>query len=541
MRRPWARSSRCCAGVPARENSDSDLYDPATCLPFLGLPLLAMPVGRTPVLPDTLREAAQRFGDSVAYVAPRDWPLTYSDLDRVTDEVAAGLAARGVGEGDVVGLVLPPGVEYLACYVALAKLGAITAGVNPRLAAPERAAVLGVAGPALVIAAPGYDGAHDVIEVTTADAFADLLPNLRVPNGTPPPLADDPDRDVAIIFTSGTTGTPKGALYGNRQLRFITDTDVGGNWGMGGRGLMGTSCSTLGFMTKLPGNLRRGTTTFMMERWSAHAALELTARERMTSSGGVPTQVALMLRDPDFDSFDLSCVKSILFGGGPLTPTLAQEARERFRAPVATRYSCTEAGLGLGTALDADEEDAVVSVGHPLPGVELVLLDPEDRAVPTGEVGAVCLRSAAAMTGYWRDPDATRAAFTADGFVRTGDLGWVDDRGRLRLVGRAKEMYIRGGYNIYPVEVEAVLANAPGVAAVAISPRIDDLMGEIGVACVVPRDRAHPPTLDDLRAYAADSLAHHKLPEAIVIVDALPLTAAEKVDRRALAERAATQ
>jgi acyl-CoA synthetase (AMP-forming)/AMP-acid ligase II len=488
------------------------------------------------VLPDTLREAAHRFGDSVAYVAPRGWPLTYAALDHVTDEVAAGLAARGVGEGDVVGLVLPPGVEYLVSYLALAKLGAITAGVNDRLAAPERAAILAVAGPKAVIAAPGFGGEYDVVEVTTADALADLLPTLRVENGTPPTLADDPDRDVAIIFTSGTTGTPKGARYGNRQLRFITDTDVGGSWGMGGRALMGTSCSTLGFMTKLPGNLRRGSTTFMMERWSAHAALELIARERMTSSGGVPTQVALMLRDPDFDSFDLSCVKSILFGGGPLTPRLATEARERFRAPVATRYSCTEAGLGLGTALDADEEDAVVSVGHPLPGVELVVLDPEDRAVPTGEVGAVCLRSPAAMTGYWQDPEATRAAFTADGFVRTGDLGWIDDRGRLRLVGRAKEMYVRGGYNVYPVEVEAVLATAPGVAAVAISPRADDLMGEIGVACVVPRDRARPPTLDDLRAHAADSLAHHKLPEELVVVDALPLTAAEKVDRRALAD-----
>jgi acyl-CoA synthetase (AMP-forming)/AMP-acid ligase II len=233
------------------------------------------------VLPDTLREAAQRFGDSVAYVAPRDWPLTYADLDRVTDEVAAGLVARGVREGDVIGLVLPPGVEYLVCYLALAKLGAITAGVNDRLAAPERAAVLGVAGPKLVIASPGYDGDHEVIEVTTADAFGDLLPHLRVPDGTPPPLADDPDRDVAIIFTSGTTGTPKGALYGNRQLRFITDTDVGGNWGMGGRGLMGTSCSTLGFMTKLPGNFRRGSMTFMMERWTARGALKLKGRARL--------------------------------------------------------------------------------------------------------------------------------------------------------------------------------------------------------------------------------------------------------------------
>jgi acyl-CoA synthetase (AMP-forming)/AMP-acid ligase II len=162
------------------------------------------------------------------------------------------------------------------------------------------------------------------------------------------------------------------------------------------------------------------------------------------------------------------------------------------------------------------------------------LLDPDDQPVPEGEVGAVCLRSPAAMTGYWRDPEATRAARTADGFVRTGDLGWVDDRARLHLVGRHKEMYVRGGYNVYPVEVEAVLSTAPDVAAVAVSPRPDPVMGEVGVACVVPRDGEHPPTLDGLRAFASDRLAKHKLPEALVLLDALPLTAAEKVDRPAL-------
>jgi acyl-CoA synthetase (AMP-forming)/AMP-acid ligase II len=139
------------------------------------------------------------------------------------------------------------------------------------------------------------------------------------------------------------------------------------------------------------------------------------------------------------------------------------------------------------------------------------------------------------MAGYWRDPDATREAFTADGFVRTGDLGWVDGQGRLRLVGRSKEMYVRGGYNVYPVEVEAVLSEHPDVAAVAVVPRADRVMGEIGVAAVVPRDRAVPPTLDALRSFATDRVAAYKLPEAIAVVDALPLTAMEKVDRAALA------
>jgi acyl-CoA synthetase (AMP-forming)/AMP-acid ligase II len=140
------------------------------------------------------------------------------------------------------------------------------------------------------------------------------------------------------------------------------------------------------------------------------------------------------------------------------------------------------------------------------------------------------------MSGYWRDREQTQAAFTADGFVRTGDLGTIDDRGRLRLVGRSKEMYVRGGYNVYPVEVESVLSTHPDVAAIAIVPRADDVMGEIGVAVVVARDPQQPPQLAALREFAAPQVAAYKLPEAIHAVDALPLTAGEKLDRRALAD-----
>jgi len=488
------------------------------------------------MIPETLREATRRFGDSPAFVTPAGWEITYTELDRVSDEAAAGLVARGVGPGDLVALVLPPGIEYLVSYLATAKVGAITAGVNDRLAGPERATVLDLAGPALVLAGPGLAGGdHRIEEHTPAGALGELLPGLRIPGATPPPLAPDPDRDAAIVFTSGTTGTPKGAVYTNRQLAFITDTDVGDAWGTGGRTYNGTSAATLAFMTKLPGNLRRGGCAFLLERWSASRALALIASERMTSVGGVPTQLALMLRQPDFDTHDLSSVRAIVVGGAPITPGLAEEARARFGAPLASRYSCTEAGIGLGTALDDPEEDAVVSVGRPLPGVELAVLDEDDRPVPAGEVGAVCLRSPAAMARYWNDPEGTRAAFTAGGHVRTGDLGWVDDRGRLRLVGRHKEMYVRGGYNVYPVEVEAVLSTNPAVAGVAIATRPDPVMGEVGVACVVPRDPGAPPSLGDLRAFAADRLARHKLPEALVVVEALPLTAAQKVDRRALA------
>ena len=291
-------------------------------------------------------------------------------------------------------------------------------------------------------------------------------------------------------------------------------------------------------MTKLPGALRRGGVTFVQRRWRAADALTLTAEQRMTTLAGVPTQLALMLRDPSFDDHDLSSVAYVIVGGGPVTPGLAEEARRRIGAQLATRYSCTEAGIGLGTAFDAPEEDAVVSVGRPHPAVTLALRDPDDPErtddVPSGEVGEVCLRSPACMYGYWDDPVATAAAFTPDGFVRTGDLGYVDEQGRLRLVGRSKEMYVRGGYNVYPVEVEAALSVHPLVAAGAIVPVPDAVMGERGVAMVVAADPAHLPTLAEIREFLADRLAAYKLPEDLRIVDALPLTAMDKLDRTAL-------
>ena len=489
------------------------------------------------MLGELIGEAARRFGGSPAFVAADGWVVTYEDLDRLSDEVAAGLHRRGLAEGDVVALVLPSIPEYVVAYLAAAKVGAITAGVNARLSPPERAGVLAVAAPELVLAtadlAPAGPG--EVVEVRPAGRADDVLAALRVEGGSTAVVPDDPERPVTIIFTSGTTGAPRGAWFCNRQLAAITAIDVGDRWGPGGsRALAGTSLAHLGPMTKLAGNLRQGATAFLTHRWRAEEALRLTAEHGMTGIGGIPTQVALMLRVPDFERYDLSALRAIVIGGGPATPALVREARARFGVPLAVRYSCTEAAIGIGTAFTDPEEDAELSVGRPLAGVTLSVLDDDDRPVPHGEVGALCLRSPAVMSGYWRDPDATAAAFTRDGAVRTGDLGWVDEHGRLRLAGRTKEMYVRGGYNVYTTEVEAVLAEHPGVAAVVVVPRPDAVMGEVGVAVVVPRVERARPALDELRAFASHRLAAYKLPEELRVVDALPLTAMEKIDRRAL-------
>jgi acyl-CoA synthetase (AMP-forming)/AMP-acid ligase II len=344
-----------------------------------------------------------------------------------------------------------------------------------------------------------------------------------------------------VVFTSGTTGLPRGALFGSRQLDFICGVDTGHTWAdpsvPASHSLAGTSLTHLGPMTKLAGNLRRGGTTHLVDRWRASEALRLTSEHRMPAVAGIPTQLALMLRSPDLDVLDLSSVRAIVIGGGPATPALVREARERFGCPLAVRYACTEAGIGVGTALDDPAEDAEESVGRAHDGVELTVRDDAGRPVPDGEVGEVSLRSPAVMSGYHRDAEATTGAFWADGAVRTGDLGFVDDRGRLHLVGRSKEMFVRGGHNVYPVEVEGVLAAHPAVAEVVVVPRPDDVMGEVGVAVVVPRTGSTPPTLEDLREFAAHRLAPHKVPYEMVLVRDLPLTPMDKVDRRAVRAR----
>ena len=202
-----------------------------------------------------------------------------------------------------------------------------------------------------------------LVDALVADATATRAGGSG-PHALPPDPDPDPERPVAVVFTSGTTGEPKGAVFTWRQLEAIGDIDGGGRWGGGGRGLSSTSFAHLGYMTKLPQALRGGGTSFIMGRWSAGDALEMVERHRITTLGGIPTQVALMLRHARFDATDTSSVRMIAMGGGPSTAALVRETRARFGVPVVVRYTCTEAGVGVGTAPDDPPEDAEQSVGR---------------------------------------------------------------------------------------------------------------------------------------------------------------------------------
>jgi acyl-CoA synthetase (AMP-forming)/AMP-acid ligase II len=493
------------------------------------------------MLDATVREAAARFGDAAALVAPEGWAMSFEDLDRVSDEAAAGLAALGIRPGDVVALALPSSPDYAVAYAALAKLGAVAVGLNPRSTGPERAAMVAVVAPQLVLAtrelAEGLSDNTPIEPVERADHVEKILASLRrgQTDQSPAELPPDPDRLVTIVLTSGTTGVPKGAMFGARELAAVTEADTQGRWGGGAPMLSGTQLAHVGFMTKLPWYLRTASTVHVVDRWRAHDVLRLIADNHMPSIGGIAAQLALLLREPDFDHFDLSAVKTIVMGGALSPPALVREARARIGAAYSIRYSSTESGgIGTATAFDADDDEALFTVGRPRPGVQVEIRDPDGRAVTSGEVGEICLRSPTQLRGYCNDPDATRATIR-DGWVHSGDLGRIDESGCLRLAGRAKEMFIRGGYNVFPLEVEGVLASHPEVVDVVVVPRPDPVMGEIGVAVVVPRDPARPPTLDDLRREAGTRLSSHKLPEAMRIVETLPLTPMQKVDRQALA------
>ena len=495
----------------------------------------------------TVREAARRFDDAPALITEHDDALSFAELDRRSDEVAGGLAAAGLGPGDVLALVLPSGAAYVVAYAAAAKLGAATAGVNPRLTPPERADLVALADPRLVVTTPelavGLDAGVPTIALDGIGAGAGRPGNdarwglgpLLHAGHVPPPLPHDPDRLVALVFTSGTTGRPKAAEFGEAQLAAITDADVGDRWGGGGPVLASTQMAHVGFMTKLPWYLRLGGPLVLLDRWQAEAVLRMVERHRITSLGGVAPQLALLLRSPALERTDVSSVRAIVMGGALSPPALVQEARRRLGADYSIRYSSTESGgVGTATAFDADDDEALHTVGRPRPGVELRLVDDRGEDVPAGEVGELLLRSPCTMRGYHGDPEATAEALR-DGWLRTGDLGRLDGRGCVVLAGRSKELYVRGGYNVHPAEVEAVLASHPAVAEVAVVPRPDPVMGEIGVAVVVPSDPGAPPTLEDLRHGAGERLAAWKLPEALRVVDALPLTAMQKVDKRTLA------
>ncbi len=502
-----------------------------------------------------LREAATRNGDLEAYVEPAldgtaRRSLTFAAWDRAADGVAGLLARHGVGRGDVVCLLLPSSIDYAVLYAALQRLGAITSGINPRMGAAEVASIVERAAPVLAVVDPEAGSLPPASAVPTLSRAEAAAAWTGAPPDRWPDLA--PHDPVAVVWTSGTTGRPKGAVFDHANLAAVArGTDVLSQ--PGDRRLSPLPFAHVGYMTRTWDEVAHAVTTVITPSpWKADAAVRIMAEEGVTVAQGVPTQWALMLASAELERADLRSLRIAGTGAARTTAAMVAEMRRRLGVPVVVRYTSTEASLGTGTTLESTDEQVATTVGRPVPGVELAIVDDEGRTVPDGEVGRVLLRSDAVMRGYWGqgpgrgrstheliDAEATAAVLAPDGWLTTGDFGLRTETGDLQLAGRAHERYIRGGYNVYPAEVEGVLSTHPSVARVAVTGVADDVLGEVGVAVVVAEAGARP-DLAELRSHCARSLSDYKAPDALVVVDELPLTPMMKVDPARLAALAAT-
>jgi acyl-CoA synthetase (AMP-forming)/AMP-acid ligase II len=469
---------------------------------------------------ELLRRVAVESPDRAAFVEV-DRRLTFAQWDRAADGVASFLAGRGVGAGDVVALLVPSSIDYAVCYQAAMRLRAITTGINTRLGPPEIASILDRTQPRVVIRV-------DDLEAVRA-AYSD-----DPPAGLPRVESDDP---VAIVWTSGTTGMPKGAVFDHANLRAVA---VGAG-AMGARfdvRLAPLPFAHVAFMSRPWEEIENAITTVITPTpWTASDALRLMVRERVTVGQGVPTQWRLVLDHADFAGSDLSHLRIAGTGAATVPPELVREMEQRLGCPVVIGYTSTEAAITTGTVPGDAPEVISQTVGRARVNVELEVVDDDGKLCPTGVVGRVRCRSGAVMRGYWHDAERTAEVLGPDGWLTTGDLGYLDARDYLTLAGRRSEMYIRGGYNVYPAEVERVLSEHSTVAQIAVLGVPDPVLGEIGAAFVVAAPGASP-ALEELRTFCRAALADYKAPDRLVVVEELPVTSVGKVDKRALADNA---
>jgi acyl-CoA synthetase (AMP-forming)/AMP-acid ligase II len=484
---------------------------------------------------DLLRAAAGAYPDREAYVHGEK-RVTYAWLDRAADGFAATLLDHGVQPGDVVCLLVPSTIKFATCYLGALRAGAITSALNLRLGPAEKASILERTEPTVTVVGDGVelpegvDAGRTVHVSELGHAFA------AGPPASLPSLA--PTDPACVVWTSGTTGQPKGAVFDHETMAAIS-RNIGELTRPGDRRLLALPFAHVGYMSRMWDELANGTTIVLVgEPWSAQETLRLIRDEGITMATGVPTQWSLVLAHPDIDQTDFSQLRVAALGGASIPPELVRQIRKVLGCPVVTRYTSTEAGVCTSTLVGDDDEVVATTVGRPAPEVELRIVDPTGGGEqPVGDVGEVCCKSPAMMRGYWRDPARTAEVIDADGWLHTGDLGVVGVDGNLRIVGRLKEMYIRGGYNVYPAEVEATLTEHPSVVRAAVVGVPDTVLGEVGVAFVVAPPGAAAPTLDVLRAWCRDRLADYKAPDRLELVDDLPLTSMLKVDKRALAAR----
>ena len=479
--------------------------------------------------------------------------LSYAGLDSAADRAAGALAALGVGPGDRVAVSLPNDVGIVVAFLGCMRLGAVWVGVNRALAPPEKAHVLrdcearvwlaeAAALAALAAERETLPALRHALAADPADPASDWARACAEASAGRPRVAIDPFAPAAIAYTSGTTGLPKGAVHSQHNLLLpgAVARETGSFAPDERQGVL-LPLTILNLMVLVPlVAFQVGSACVAMDRIDPLGVAAWVREECVASFAAPPTVLLDLLTHPDVKPADLASLRRPEVGGADCPDRLRTLYRERFGAGVSIGYGLTEAPTAVARAA-GDDPPLPGLCGRALPQVELAILDPEGRALPPGEVGEICVGPASSgpfagsytpMLGYWRRPEATAEALRG-GWLWTGDLGELDREGRLFIRGRRKELILRGGANVYPAEVERVLATAPGVAACAVAGRPDPRLGERVVAWVVPAPGAARDA-EALRTHLVARLARYKVPSELVFVETLPRNAMGKVTKHAL-------
>jgi long-chain acyl-CoA synthetase len=475
-------------------------------------------------------------GPDRAALRLEDVDLSYGLLDGATAHMAGLLAEKGVGPGDRVGIMLPNVPYFAVCYFGVLRAGAVVVPMNVLLKRrevefytrdPEAKVVLAWHAFADDAQAGAQEAGAECVLVTPGE-FEHMV-------GAAPPrteVADTADSDTAVIlYTSGTTGTPKGAELTHANLKRNCEVS---------RGLfdLGADAVTLGALPLfhafgqtcgLNATIAGGGMLTLIPRFDPGKALEIIERDQVTVFEGVPTMYNAMLHHPDADRFDTSTLAVCVSGGAAMPVEVMHGFEEKFGCKVLEGYGLSETSP-VASFNHPDRERKAGSIGTPIEGVEMKVVDDDGHDLAAGEVGEIVIRGHNLMKGYWNRPDATAEAIR-DGWFHTGDMAKVDDDGYFFIVDRKKDMIIRGGYNVYPREIEEVLYEHPAVREVAVVGVPHDELGEEVGAAVALKDGAEA-TPGDLRDHVKAQVAAYKYPRLVWIVDDLPKGPTGKILKR---------
>ncbi len=472
--------------------------------------------------------------------------LTYGELNTRSNRIAHALRADGIGRGDRIAYLGLESVDYYATLFACAKAGVVLVPINFRLTAPEVEHILRDSGSSLLIV---DEALRDI-----ADAVVPDLPSVRVRGATPAAFAawltgtpesqvdigaDDAD-PVVQLYTSGTTGLPKGVVLAQRSFFAIRDALAGAgldwiDWRAGDLSLIGIPGFHVGGVWWATQGFAAGITNVAMPRFDSAGALRLITELGITTACVVPSMLRLLLTEPAADNAAFATLRKVVYGGSPISEALLTEAMPVLDCDFAQIYGLTETGNTAVCLPPADHvpgSPRLRAAGRPYPGIDVKVIDDAGTPVPTGEVGEVCLRTPARMLEYRGLPEAT-AATLVDGWIHTGDAGYVDADGYVFIQDRIKDLIIVGGENIYPNEIENVLATHPAVADVAVIGVPDDRFGEAVLAVVATRPGAGVRPAELLR-YCQGRIASFKVPSRFEFAERIPRNPSGKILRREL-------